>query len=125
LILTGVQSSKAEILTLMDLDMVMGQHYRQLNSAKGQNQSNREVGNVLLGAFQGTFFFFGMSGHRKNEFPARDNNKSKFKKGCKQRKNVKRCINCRKDGHIAINCCYRKANKDKKPPGFKPLGIKN
>jgi hypothetical protein len=64
-VLTTVQSIIGESLTLMDIEIVMRYHYRQLNRARESKQ--------------GKTFFCGKNVHQVNEYPARDNNKSKSK----------------------------------------------
>jgi Zinc knuckle len=122
-VLTAVQSAKGLSLTLSDLEVVMQQHYRQLSRSKN-HKSNKDMGEVLLGAFHGECFYCGKSGHWANQCPSRDE-EEKGKKGNKPNKNIKRCINCGKTGHWAINCWHRESNKDKRPPGLKPITSKS
>jgi hypothetical protein len=46
-----------------------------------------------------------------NKCPERDGNKTK--------RTFKKCINCKKKGHLSKDCWFKEANKDKSPAGFK------
>jgi hypothetical protein len=37
----------------------------------------------------------------------------------RKKRTFKKCINCNKKGHLAKDCWFKEANKDKRPAGFK------
>ena len=96
----------------MDLEPVMGQHYRKLTMQK--SKQNKDQTEMLLAGFQGACFACGKKGHRANKCPARD------KKEINNEKKVnKHCINCGKRGHLAKDCWFKNSNRDKRPAEVK------
>ena len=81
-VLMAEQSNRGLSLSLMDLELVMGQHYRKLSKQKPKQ--SRDETEMLLARFQGVCFACGKKGHRANKCPARDkkeiNNKKRVNK---------------------------------------------
>jgi len=114
-VLTAEQRIRGKELTLYDLEVVMTQHYRQTN--RGRSTRRDEGGEVLLSAVNITCYSCGKSGHMANKCPNRE-------KGVKHDSNQgkrteKKCLNCNIKGHLAKDCWFKDANKDKRPAGFK------
>jgi Reverse transcriptase (RNA-dependent DNA polymerase)/Zinc knuckle len=113
-VLTAEQSSKGEDLTLNDLEMVMNQHYRQLNRRKNMKKINDDGEMLLIGA-NVTCYNCGKNGHMANKCPAQEKtNGSKDDK-----RTSKKCLNCNMKGHLAKDCWFKESNKEKRPPNFK------
>jgi hypothetical protein len=111
-VLMAEQSNRGLSLSLMDLELVMGQHYRKLTKQK--SKQNKEETEVLLAGFQGACFACVKKGHRANKCPVRE------MKEIKNEKRVsKNCINFGKRGHLAKDCWFKNSNKSKRPAEFK------
>jgi hypothetical protein len=107
-VLTAEQSNRGLSLSLMDLELVMGQHYRNLTKQK--SKQNKDETEVLLAGFQGAYFACGKKGHRANKCPTREMKEIKIEKSVN-----KSCINCGKRGHLAKDCWFKNSNKGKRP----------
>jgi hypothetical protein len=70
-VLTADQSSKGEDLTLNDLEMVMKQHYWQLNCRENMKKINDDGKMLFIGA-NVTWYNCGMNGHMANKRPAQE-----------------------------------------------------
>jgi hypothetical protein len=100
-------------LSLMDLELVMGQHHR--NITKQKSTKNKDETEVLLAGFQEACFACGKKGHRANKCPTREMKEIKIEKRVN-----KNCINCGKIGHLAKDCWFKNSNIGKRPAEFKP-----
>ena len=108
-VMASEQSKRGNDLTLLDLEVIMHQNWRQLNRKKIVRNEDNEV---LLNAFAGNFFHCGRKGHRANKCPSRN------KKVPEMKRNQKFCINCNKLGHLAKDCWFKESNKSKHTPVF-------
>jgi Reverse transcriptase (RNA-dependent DNA polymerase) len=110
-VLTGEQRAKGDDLSLNDLELIMRQHYRQINRSKTNRRS--DVGEVLLTA-SGT----------KQPYKLKQGQTEKNNENDSQKRIDRKCLNCGKKGHFAANCWYKESNKDKRPPGFRMKSTK-
>jgi hypothetical protein len=104
-ILTAEQSSKGNQLTLMDLEIIMCQHWRQINQEKVSNKF--DDGEVLLAAFNDKC-------HRANKCPERSNGKSDAPKA---KKTFKKCLKCGKRDHLVKVCWSKNPAKNSEEKG--------
>ena len=115
-VLTSEERAKGSDLTLLDLEVVMNQHYRKMNKRRQTRQGLESE--VLLSGFQGACFSCGKTGHRANKCPNREKKEQKEHENDKRTSKI--CINCGKKGHIAKDCWFKASNKDRRPKQFRP-----
>jgi hypothetical protein len=111
-VLTAEESARGSKLTLLDLELIMGQHYRRLSKRRTVRQV--EENEVLLAGFNGACFNCGKRGHRANKCPERERHNDNGEK-----KVSKTCINCGKRGHLAKDCWFKDSNKSRRPKDFR------
>jgi Zinc knuckle len=98
-ILTAEQSIKGNQLTLHDLEVVMTQHYCQLN--RGKLTRKEEEGEVFLTAVNGACYICGKRGYMANKCPNCDSDSASKKR------TSKKCLKCNKKGHLAKDCWFK------------------
>ena len=111
-VLTAEESAKGPKLTVMDLELIMGQNYRRLSKRRKVQQVDDNE--VLLAGFNGACFNCRKRGHRANKCPERERQNNNG-----ERKGSKICINCGKKGHLAKDCWFKDSNKSRRPKDFR------
>jgi hypothetical protein len=119
--LTAIQRAKGSELALLDLEIVMGQHFRQINRSKS-HRNHREAGEALLDVLFGECFRCGKKEHCANQCP--DKGPERAEGQNKSKRNVNRCISG-KISFRAAQYCHEEENVYKQPTGLKPIGKKN
>jgi hypothetical protein len=108
-VLTAQQSACSGALTVLDLELMMSQHYRNIEKNNKQVEENK----VLLKAFYGAFSNSGKRGYKANIRPDRVQQENNVEK-----KNSTECIHCGKKGHLTNDCWVKTSNKSRRLNNF-------
>lgn len=107
------------VTLFLDLETAMNQHYRQI---KGLSLTRKVIKEMQLSACGGTYYHHEQAGHTAHDRPKKANNNSgtgKVNQQGGQGKFQKKCDNCGRPGHKAMNCWGKAKNQGKKPQLFK------
>jgi hypothetical protein len=121
-LLTTEQHTKGASITLSNLEVVMGQYWRQTKSAREKSGTSEDDSEFSLVTFDGKSFPCGKEEHMGKDCPDDLKNKNNTSNNRKKKLNGK-CFNCGKEGHMSKDCWVQKEeNTDKRPKGWKSQG---
>jgi gag-polypeptide of LTR copia-type/Zinc knuckle len=119
---------RGDKMSVMDLEVAMSEHYRQLSRVSGGKKQQANSGGdseheVVLAGFGGVCYHCNKPGHKANKCPEKtDSTGGNNKKNAEANKGGKfqgKCNNCGKVGHREVDCWEKEGNKAKRPTGYK------